>query len=117
MKRIGDERMLEFEKKELFNSKLLKQYDEDGQKGFLGFLLREYNWEIKGNKIIFPEIISEKDIKKALKNYRTDTIKHFINSKKEALETASVIGIEGTMKALDTRLRELNIKESKQREL
>ncbi len=36
----NDENALTYDTRNLFNSNLLQQYDSDGQKGFLGYLLR-----------------------------------------------------------------------------
>lgn len=49
-----EENILKFDESNLFNNNILHQYDEDGQKGFLGYLLRDNRWQITENKIVFP---------------------------------------------------------------
>ena len=61
--------VLKFNEKELFNSEILHQYDEDGQLGFLGYLLRYKQWKILDNNIIFPEIKKQAEIEKTLWEY------------------------------------------------
>ena len=54
--------LLTYDNEKLFNSERLHQYDTDGQKGFLGYLIRNEKWNIENNKIVFPEINSNEKI-------------------------------------------------------
>lgn len=91
---MKQENILKFDDKELFNSEILHQYDEDGQKGFLGYLLRYNYWIINDNKIIFPNIDSKCKIEMLLEKYKEETIKDNIRIRKDVLRDVSIFGIE-----------------------
>ena len=63
--------VLQFDTEELFNYEELHYYDEDGQRGFLAYLIKTEEWKVIDNKIVFINVISEK----------------------EALETISMVGL------------------------
>lgn len=51
---MKDNQVLEYHEKQQFSSESLQQYDNEGQRYFLAYLLRKgYNLEIKESKIIF----------------------------------------------------------------
>ena len=61
---------LKFTRENLFNSETLQQYDEEGQKIFLSYMLyKGYDFEIKKNEIIFTGIVSEKQVESVIKRY------------------------------------------------
>lgn len=84
--------MLEFRTDTLFNSKRLQQYDEEGQKHFLGYILRVEEWNIKDNKITFPNITDENKVEKLIKNNELELKAINLSIKKSALETIFVVG-------------------------
>lgn len=90
---MDKDNILKFDEKGLFNSNLLQQYDEHGQKGFLGYLLRYKNWKIDENKIIFPDIKSNEKIQELLIEYDKDTKKNYINIQNVTLEKVSIYGL------------------------
>ena len=53
---MNKKNILEFDNINLFNYDLLHQYDPDGQKGFLGYLMRYKQWNIEENKIILKRV-------------------------------------------------------------
>ncbi len=99
--------VLKFDNKNLFNSKLLQQYDEEGQKGYLGYLIQNRYWKIENNKLIFPDIDSNKKIKEVIEEYTTNSIKNNINAKEQALSDALMYGIDEVMQNLKNRQKEL----------
>lgn len=84
--------ILQYDDNKLFNNDILQQYDEDGQKGFLGFLLRYEKWKIEENKIIFPKI-KQKDVENLLKYYESSTRNYNLMIKRKTLDGISIFGI------------------------
>lgn len=104
---IDNENFLTFDDNNLFNSKLLHQYDEDGQKGFLGFLLRYKNWKIDKNKIVFPDIKNQRHIKSILKEYDLDIKKFSYQIQKQTLNDVSVFGLDRIEQNLKNEYKEI----------
>lgn len=67
---MKDNQVLEYHEKQQFSSESLQQYDNEGQRYFLAYLLRKgYNLEIKESKIIFKDITSEEKVKEMIEHY------------------------------------------------
>lgn len=110
------ENNLTYDEKELFNSEILQQYDNDGQRGFLGYLIRHEKWTIEGGEIIFPDVKSEEIIQKLLKDYDTDVKKSNLQIMKQDLRNVSVFGLaslEHTIERIEKEIKE-NKQETKQ---
>ena len=107
---------LSFNKQELFNNDILKQYDEDGQLGFLGYLLRNKEFIIEDNNIIFSKITSQSKIKKVLGEYNKQCIKEYLKAQKTILDDALVWGITETKDKIDKKIKEIEAKEIKAKE-
>ena len=84
---------LKFDTEELFNNKELQFYDKDAQIGFLGYLIRNEEWKIISNKIVFPNIKTENEIQRLLRKYDADIMKTDLRVKQGALETISMVGL------------------------
>lgn len=82
--------VLQFDTEELFNYEELHYYDEDGQRGFLAYLIKTEEWKVIDNKIVFINIISEKEVHELIKKYDTEIMKENLRIKKGALETISL---------------------------
>lgn len=108
---MEQENILKFDDKELFNNKILHQYDEDGQKGFLGYLLRYKQWTISSNKIIFPDINSKQKIEKLLVEYNTEIIKENIIVRKQLLMDVSVFGVKKLERMIEEESKEIEKRE------
>lgn len=102
--------VLTFRTKELFNDKELHQYDEDGQKGFLGYLLRYEQWEIKENQIVFPGITNKEKINELLEDYSRDIKITNLRIRRGTLNTVDIIGKEAYKKQIDEELKQLSKK-------
>lgn len=114
---MKENKVLKYIEKEEFNSNILKQYDKEGQKYFLGYLLRKgYNFNIKDGAIEFKDITSEDKIKEIIEKYNNESIIENLYLKKEVVKAISVIGINEYNKTLDRKIRTLRIKESKSKE-
>ena len=113
---MEQENILKFDDKELFNNEILHQYDEDGQKGFLGYLLRYKQWTISSNKIIFPDINSKEKIEKLLAEYNTETMKNNIIVRKQVLRDVSVFGVERLEQMIKEESKEIEKREKRTKE-
>ena len=109
---------LKYNKENLFNSPILQQYDSEGQRYFLSYLLKKnYDFEIKSGHIIFTNITSEIQIKNMLEEYNYETQKENIKTKIEATKQVMIFGAEGYNQRLKQRLKILKKKyENKERE-
>lgn len=85
--------ILRYDEINLFNNDIIKQYDNDGQKGFLGYLLRYKKWKVVGNEIIFPDIKNNTQIKKLLKEYNLDSQKYCNQIQRRTLQDVSIFGL------------------------
>lgn len=91
---MEQEKILKYNNKELFNYDILHRYDEDGQKGFLGYLLRYKQWEIKDDNIIFPDIKTRQQIPNIIREYDNDKRIEVIKIRQEVIRTAKYFGVE-----------------------
>lgn len=105
--------MLEFKTETLFNSKRLQQYDEEGQRYFLGYILRVEEWQIKDNKIVFPNIVDERQIERLITRNEAELKRINLATKKEALETISIVGFLKYQDILEEERKEIENKAKK----
>ena len=109
---MKDNQVLEYHEKQQFNSENLQQYDNEGQRYFLAYLLRKgYNLEIKESKIIFKDITSEEKVKEMIEHYNNDSRIDNLNVKRQSIREARAIGLEEYSQIVDKKLRSLNQKE------
>lgn len=109
---MKDNQTLEYHEKQQFNSANLQQYDNEGQRFFLAYLLRKgYNLEIKESKMIFKDITSEEKIKEMIGHYNNESRIENLNIKRQSMREARVMGLEEYSQMVDKKLRSLNKKE------
>lgn len=114
---MKDNQPLEYHEKQQFNSENLQQYDNEGQRYFLAYLLRKgYNLEIKDSKIIFRDIVSEEKVKEMIENYNNDSRIDNLNVKKQSIREVRAIGLEEYSKMVDKKLRSLKQKKMEKTE-
>lgn len=100
-----------FDEKELFNSQILQQYDNDGQKGFLGYLMRYEKWTVEGGEIKFPEITKEEQIKERLQAFNDDTKKSMLIAQKGIINEIYMFGGDEVRKRINKALQEIDDRE------
>ena len=83
---------LKFNDKELFNYKSLQQYDEEGQKLFLGYLIIKELWEIQDKCIVFPSIKTQQEVQKAIEEYNDTTIRANLVIQQRVVEEITLLG-------------------------
>lgn len=114
---MKDNQTLEYHEEQQFNSENLQQYDNEGQRYFLAYLLRKgYNLEIKESKIIFKDITSEEEIKEMIEHYNKESKIDNLNVKKQGIREARAIGLEEYSQMVEKKLRSLNQKEREKME-
>ena len=105
------EEVLRFNEKELFNNEILQQYDTDGQKGFLGYLIRNEEWKIENNKIIFPEITKEEQIKEIIQAFDDYNKKGVLIAQKGIINEIYLLGGEEVRKRINKELQGIDDRE------
>ena len=85
-----------FTSKGFINSKILNQYDLDGQISILSNLLKTEKWEILDDKIIFPNLINEKFVESLIKLF---TLNSIIDNEKQKNITINYCELLGINKA------------------
>lgn len=114
---MKDNQVLEYHEKQQFNSENLQQYDNEGQRYFLAYLLRkDYNLEIKESKLIFKDITSEEEVKEMIEHYNNESRIDNLNVKRQCIRETRIIGLEEYSQMVDKKLRSLNQKEREKTE-
>lgn len=110
--------ILTFNEKEAFNSKILNQYDIDGQRAFFGYLIKSEKWTVERGEIIFPNITSKERIQKLLKDFDIDIKRYNVQIMKQDLRNISVLGLasfEDKVKKIEKEIKG-NEKRGKERQ-
>lgn len=98
---------LEFDAKKLFNYKELQGYGKDFQKGFLGFLIRNEKWEIKENKIVFPDVTNAEKIKSLFNDYGDYMKMEELRIKRSVLNIIQIFDAKKYKKSVEDELKKL----------
>lgn len=96
---------LAFTDKGFINSKILNQYNLDGQMDILLYLLKTQQWEIINNKIIFTELINDKFIQILLKVFEKKSIINNERQKNMIIDDCEIIGIETARKNIQDKIQ------------
>lgn len=94
-----------FTDKGFINSKLLNQYDLDGQTYALQYFLRTQKWEINNNKIVFPELTNDELIQDLLNIHSTEYAITLIEQRLDQVSNCSIFGIESCRETLGNELK------------
>ena len=101
---------LKFTRENLFNSETLQQYDEEGQKIFLSYMLyKGYDFEIKKNEIIFTGIVSEKQVESVIKRYNKESQSSDLKNKKYIADEIENVGVNEYKRNIDKKLKGFEI--------
>ena len=101
---------LKFTRENLFNSETLQQYDEEGQKIFLSYMLyKGYDFEIKKNEIIFTGIVSEKQVESVIKRYNKESQISDLKNKKYIADEIENVGVNEYKRNIDKKLKGFEI--------
>ena len=102
-----------FTEKGFINSKVLNQYDLDGQINILSSLLKTQKWEITDNKIIFTELINDKFIEALIKLQGMESFIECEKNLKFNIEHAKILGIDKAKKIAEQSIEEEKTKMEK----
>lgn len=105
---MNKDNSLKFDVNTLFSYTFLQAYDEDGQKGFLGYLIRSQSWCMRDNQIVFPEIKTEEMVETLMRSYNDDVLKTNIMIKKDTIDKIRMFGISEYNNILNEDLEKLN---------
>lgn len=97
---------LAFTDKGFINSKILNQYDLDGQMDTLLYLLKTQQWEIINNKIIFTELINDNFIQTLLEVFEKKSIINNERQKNMIINNCEIQGIETIRKNIQNKIQE-----------
>ena len=110
---MEEKKELKFDVEQLFNYKRLHEYDEDGQKGFLGYLIREEQWKIENDSIVFPNIVNEEQIESLLNKFNDSILRANLVVKQGVINQIYLYGAEEFRKQLDKQIEEIDNKYKK----
>ncbi|MBP3830789.1 MAG: hypothetical protein ILA02_00135 [Clostridia bacterium] len=100
--------MIYYSDKNLFSSSKLWEYDEEGQKFFLAYLMKSEEWHIENNTIVFKDL-SSFNIDRKLQEYDDYCKKEMLKHQKQILDYAKITSIEFCENSIERQLE--NIKE------
>ena len=100
--------MIYYSDKNLFSSSKLWDYDEEGQKFFLAYLMKSEEWHIENNTIVFKDL-SSFNIDRKLQEYDDYCKKEMLKHQKQILDYAKITSIEFCENSIERQLE--NIKE------
>ena len=112
---MEEKKELKFDVKRLFNYEKLHEYDEDGQKGFLGYLIREEQWKIENDRIVFPNIVNVEQIKNLLDKFNDSILRAILIVKQGVIDQIYLYGTEEFRKQIDKQIDEIDKKYKKSR--
>ena len=102
-----------FTEKGFVNSKVLKQYDLDGQIDILLHFLKTQKWEIINNKIIFTELINDDFVQTLLKAFEKETIINNENQKNMLIDYCENIGITNARENIQNKIQKDQLEKEK----
>lgn len=97
---------LAFTDKGFINSKLLNEYDLDGQIYELTYLLRTQNWKIENNIIIFPEIKDDIIVSDLIAINTNKYILQLLENRRNEIINCSINGIEKSINTIEKEIQQ-----------
>lgn len=106
--------MIYFSDKNLFNSSKLWEYDEEGQKFFLAYLMLSEEWHIENNTIVFKDLTSY-NIDRILQEYNDYCKKEMLRHQKQILDYVKITSVDFCEKSIEKQLEEIKEREEQLR--
>ena len=106
--------MIYFSDKNLFSSSKLWEYDEEGQKFFLAYLMLSDEWHIENNTIVFKDLTSY-NIDRKLQEYDDYCKKEMLRHQKQILDYVKITSVDFCEKSIEKQLEEIKEREEQLR--
>lgn len=106
--------MIYFSDKNLFSSSKLWEYDEEGKKFFLAYLMLSEEWHIESNTIVFKDLTSY-NIDRKLEEYNDYCKKEMLRHQKKILDYVKITSIDFCEKSIEKQLEEIKEREERLR--
>ena len=89
-----------FTDKGFINSKFLKTYDMEGQIYILDYMLRNEQWKFEDNKIVFPNITNDIQMKQITKLQELDLKDFYFDIRADEVNRCSLMGINSQLHSI-----------------
>ena len=96
-----------FTDKGFINSKFLKQYDLEGQIYILEYMLRKEQWKIENDKIIFPSITNDIQMKQITKLQELDLKDFYFDIRADEVNRCSLMGIKSQLRFIQVQKKKI----------
>lgn len=96
-----------FTDKGFINSKFLKQYDLEGQIYILEYMLRKEQWKIENDKIIFPNITNDIQMKQITKLQELDLKDFYFDIRADEVNRCSLMGINSQLRFIQVQKKKI----------
>ena len=96
-----------FTDKGFINSKFLKTYDMEGQIYILDYMLRNEQWEFEDNKIVFPNITNDIQMKQITKLQELDLKDFYFDIRADEVNRCSLMGINSQLHSIQIQKKKI----------
>ena len=96
-----------FTDKGFINSKFLRQYDLEGQIYILEYMLRKEQWKIENDKIIFPSITNDIQMKQITKLQELDLKDFYFDIRTDEVNRCSLMGINSQLRFIQVQKKKI----------
>lgn len=96
-----------FTDKGFINSKFLKTYDMDGQIYILDYMLRNEQWKFEDNKIVFPNITNDIQMKQITKLQELDLKDFYFDIRADEVNRCSLMGINSQLHSIQIQKKKI----------
>lgn len=96
-----------FTDKGFINSKFLKTYDMEGQIYILDYMLRNEQWKFEDNKIVFPNITNDIQMKQITKLQELDLKDFYFDIRADEVNRCSLMGINSQLHSIQIQKKKI----------
>ena len=96
-----------FTDKGFINSKFLKTYDMEGQIYILDYMLRNEQWKFEDNKIVFPNITNDIQMKQITKLQELDLKDFYFDIRADEVNRCSLMGINSQLHSIHIQKKKI----------
>lgn len=96
-----------FTDKGFINLKFLKTYDMEGQIYILDYMLRNEQWKFEDNKIVFPNITNDIQMKQITKLQELDLKDFYFDIRADEVNRCSLMGINSQLHSIQIQKKKI----------